>query len=285
MNPNHKRCNSSAGTDRHYYVEVSATVVANGDTIHECIGEMGPYRSPTDAIIAGCCAIGRRVRDMLREPHTIAYCTQPGADHGHARVDQYSVHRCRADLGHADQRAISGALHTVDGPTSHRSSQVDARKSFLMTVYTDTGSDGTYLQHSRTVRNTPSPSHSPCSTLSPADTEVDDPTIRPRIGFAASPEVVNLYGYRHYRPCRIAQSPRFGGQENTIHLRVATSTPAARIRRLGHTRTTRRVAGIPTMPGANNLPCLGTNQDGSPRLHSPGGEIEVAPPGPGLRLF
>ncbi|PXW25232.1 UNVERIFIED_CONTAM: hypothetical protein DES50_12114 [Williamsia faeni] len=119
MNPNHKRCNSSAGTDtdRNYYVEVSATVVANGDTIHECIGEMGPYRSSTDAIIAGCCAIGRRVRDILREPHTIPYCTQPGADHGHARVDQYSVHRCSAEFETDDQWSISGALNPVEGAT------------------------------------------------------------------------------------------------------------------------------------------------------------------------
>lgn len=117
MNPTPQRCHSSASGYRYdYYVEVSATVVVEGGPVHECIGEMGPFPSSTDAIIAGCCVLGSRVRDMFREPHTIAYCTLPGRDHGHARVDRYSVNRSAEELDGDDEWSINGALHSVGLP-------------------------------------------------------------------------------------------------------------------------------------------------------------------------
>ncbi|PXW28747.1 UNVERIFIED_CONTAM: hypothetical protein DES50_11131 [Williamsia faeni] len=105
---------------------------------------------------------------------------------------------------------------------------------------------------------------------STADADDDDPTIRRCSGFAASLrctrlEVVNLYGYRATDPAELHTVDDPEGPENTLHLRVALSTPGPTIAAWGTLAPPDRVAKILAMPGADNLYCLGTNQDGSPR--------------------
>jgi hypothetical protein len=105
---------------------------------------------------------------------------------------------------------------------------------------------------------------------STADAEQDDPTIRRCIGFANSLkctglEVVNLYGYRTTDPSELHRVADAEGPENTVHLRVALNTPGPTIAAWGALAPPDRVANLLTMPGADNLYCLGTNQNGSPR--------------------
>ena len=105
---------------------------------------------------------------------------------------------------------------------------------------------------------------------STADAEQDDPTIWRCIGFANSLrctrlEVVNLYGYRATDPAELHTVDDPEGPENTLHLLNALNTPGPTIAAWGALAPPDRVAKLLTMPGAENLHCLGINRNGSPR--------------------
>jgi hypothetical protein len=105
---------------------------------------------------------------------------------------------------------------------------------------------------------------------STADEHSDDPTIRRCIGFASSLrctglQVVNLYGYRTTDPAELHRVHDPEGPENTVHLLAALKSRGPTIAAWGALAPPDRVARMLAMPGADNLYCLATNQDGSPR--------------------
>lgn len=109
---------------------------------------------------------------------------------------------------------------------------------------------------------------------STADAEVDDPTIRRCVGFAAALgcaalAVVNLYAWRATKPADLWRAPDPVGEKAdrylTLLARAARAERAPLIAAWGANARPDRVAAVLALPGMDRLTALGVTKDGAPR--------------------